>query len=111
MSEQQIKAFEADVKSHNASRVPVRPGNKNAKGRPLKANEKPKQSLLTPGEPRVAYTLAEFCEAHRISVAQYYRLKAQKLTPPEIKAGAKIIISVEAAAAWRAMMTARSQQS
>jgi hypothetical protein len=48
-----------------------------------------------------AYSIAEFCERHRISVPLYYKLRQQKLTPTEIRLGARVLISRESAAAWR----------
>ena len=50
---------------------------------------------------RKAYTVAEFCAAHRISKAQYYELKKIKKTPDEMHARGRVIISVEAAERWR----------
>jgi hypothetical protein len=51
---------------------------------------------------RAAYTIAEFCDAHRISRAQYYVLKKLGQTPDEARASDKTIrITMEAAARWR----------
>ena len=50
---------------------------------------------------RAAYTVAEFCTAHRISRAQYYEMKKLGEAPDEMHAKNKILISVEAAARWR----------
>jgi hypothetical protein len=50
---------------------------------------------------RAAYTIPEFCEAHRISESTYYNLKSKGLGPRELDAGRKII-TFEAAAEWRA---------
>jgi hypothetical protein len=51
--------------------------------------------------PPLALTIAEFCKAHRISQALYFKLKAQGLTPKEMPVGARRLISLEAAAEWR----------
>ena len=51
--------------------------------------------------PRAAYTVNEFCAAHRISVALYYKLKLQGLAPRETRVLSRVIISMEAAAEWR----------
>jgi len=51
--------------------------------------------------PRVAYTVAEFCEAHRLSQAMYYKLRGMGLGPVEMKAGTKTLIGLESAADWR----------
>jgi hypothetical protein len=50
---------------------------------------------------RAAFTLAEFCVAHRISESMYFKLRAQGQGPREARAGNKILITQEAAAAWR----------
>jgi hypothetical protein len=51
--------------------------------------------------PRAAYNIREFCEAHRISEAMYYKLRANDLGPREARALKKVIITFEAAADWR----------
>jgi hypothetical protein len=50
----------------------------------------------------VAFTIAEFCDAHHISESYYYELRAAGLGPREIQLGTRRIISAEDAAAWRA---------
>jgi hypothetical protein len=69
------------------------------------SNGKPlKEVVLAPAErnvPRAAYSIPEFCEAHRICEAFYYKLRAAGLGPREMRALRKVIISVEAAADWR----------
>jgi hypothetical protein len=54
-----------------------------------------------PEVPRAVYTINEFCRAHRISPAMYFKLRSAGLGPREMRAMRKITISVEAAAAWR----------
>jgi hypothetical protein len=49
----------------------------------------------------LAFTIREFCRAHGISPPTYYELKRQGLGPAEMRMGAVIRISREAAAAWR----------
>lgn len=51
--------------------------------------------------PRAAFTIAEFCEAHRISVAMYFKLRDAGLGPRVMRAGRRVTISFEAAADWR----------
>jgi hypothetical protein len=51
--------------------------------------------------PRAAYSIPEFCEAHRICEAFYYKLRAAGLGPREMRTLRKVTISVEAAAEWR----------
>jgi hypothetical protein len=53
------------------------------------------------GSPTLAFTIQEFCDAHRISKARYYELKERGLTPDEMMVGRLRIISFEAAARWR----------
>jgi hypothetical protein len=50
---------------------------------------------------RAAYTIREFCAAHRISEAMYFKLRAAGLGPREMRALRKVTISFEAAADWR----------
>jgi hypothetical protein len=50
---------------------------------------------------RACYTVAEFCEAHRISRSMLYKLWASGNGPRFKLVGAKKIISHEAAADWR----------
>jgi hypothetical protein len=49
----------------------------------------------------VAYSIPEFCKAHRISQAFFYELKRAGLGPNEMVLGRRRIISGEAAADWR----------
>jgi len=60
--------------------------------------------VLEPTEPKVlraAYSIPEFCEAHRICEAFYYKLRAAGLGPREMRTLRKVTISIEAAAEWR----------
>jgi hypothetical protein len=52
--------------------------------------------------PHAAYTITEFCEAHRISEAMYFKMRALGQGPNEMKVGARRLISFESAARWRA---------
>ena len=54
-----------------------------------------------PEVPRAAYSIPEFCEAHRICEAFYYKLRAAGLGPREMRMLGKVTISIEAAAEWR----------
>ena len=53
-----------------------------------------------PDTQRLAYTVAEFCAAHRISLSMYYKMRAAGTGPREGRAGTKYIISFANAAAW-----------
>jgi hypothetical protein len=54
-----------------------------------------------PEVPRAAFTIKEFCAAHRISEAMYFKLRAAGLGPREMRALRKVTISLEAATDWR----------
>jgi hypothetical protein len=56
----------------------------------------------------VAFSIVEFCHAHKISVSFYYQLRNQGLGPKEMQLGSRRVISAEAAADWR---RARAEQS
>jgi hypothetical protein len=51
---------------------------------------------------RAAYTIDEFCAAHRISRRKFYELEEEGTGPRLMRVGSKVLISIEAAAAWRA---------
>jgi hypothetical protein len=46
-----------------------------------------------------AFSIEEFCRRHRISVQLFY--KNRKQMPRSFKIGSRVLISKEAAAAWR----------
>ena len=48
-----------------------------------------------------AFSVKEFCELHRISVAFFYLLRARGEGPVEMRVGSRVLISREAAAEWR----------
>jgi hypothetical protein len=64
-------------------------------------NRAPAPKDEDPPPPRLAFSIKQFCAAHAISEAFYYKLKRQKKNPREMKIGARTIISVEAATDWR----------
>jgi hypothetical protein len=51
---------------------------------------------------RYAFTISEFCDAHRISRSWLYQEWASGRGPRVKKIGTKNIITIEDAAAWRA---------
>jgi len=51
--------------------------------------------------PRAAFTIKEFCEAHRLSEAMYFKLCKVGLGPRVMRAGRRVTISMEAAIDWR----------
>jgi hypothetical protein len=48
-----------------------------------------------------AYSIRTFCQAHHLSEAMYFKMKAAGWGPAEMKVGSRVLISFEAAAAWR----------
>lgn len=48
-----------------------------------------------------AYGVDEFCLRHRFSSQLFYKLKPQGLMPATFNVGTRVLISREAAAAWR----------
>jgi hypothetical protein len=53
------------------------------------------------GGPPLAFTIKEFCRAHRLSVSSYYELRKKGLGPQEKRVNTHVIITREAARAWR----------
>lgn len=56
-----------------------------------------------------AFTVTEFCEAHRLSRALLYKLLRDGQGPRYFKAGRRTLISAESAAQWRAAMEAAQE--
>ena len=48
-----------------------------------------------------AFTIAEFCRAHRNSKSMYFKMSNLGLGPREMAVGSRRLISQEAAAEWR----------
>jgi hypothetical protein len=48
-----------------------------------------------------AYTVAEFCQAYRISRSKLYQLWDADIGPRVLKIGAKILITIDAARDWQ----------
>jgi excisionase family DNA binding protein len=49
-----------------------------------------------------AYSLAEFCRRHGISLQLFYKLIQQGRAPATFRVGTRVLVSKEAAARWRA---------
>jgi hypothetical protein len=64
----------------------------------------------SPQPPPIAFTVPEFCEAHRISRALFYILLKDGRGPAIIKAGRRTLIAADAAAAWRRRMEAAAAE-
>ena len=58
-----------------------------------------KVTLLDAANDADAFTVNEFCARHRISVQLFYKNRRQM--PRTFNVGARVLISKEAAAAWR----------
>jgi hypothetical protein len=58
-----------------------------------------------------AYTIPEFCEAHRISRTHFYELQRRGLGPDVAELLGKKIITHESAGKWRRQRTAASKKS
>ena len=56
-----------------------------------------------------AYSVDEFCARHRISPQLFYKLKPKGLMPVTFNVGTRVLISREAAAAWRRKRETASQ--
>jgi hypothetical protein len=54
-----------------------------------------------PPVPAACYSIAEFCDAHRISIDHYFKQQREGLGPTVMKVGARTLISFESAAEWR----------
>jgi hypothetical protein len=65
-----------------------------------------KQTGLAAQVSPAAFTVAEFCEAHRISRALLYLLIREGRGPRLMKAGRRTLIAVDAAADWRRQLEA-----
>jgi hypothetical protein len=56
-----------------------------------------------------AYSIDEFCARHRISPQLFYKLKRLGLMPVTFNVGTRVLISREAAVAWRIAREQASQ--
>lgn len=59
----------------------------------------------------LAFTIDEFCHAHRISRAHFYNLQKDGTAPRTMRLGSRVLISAESAADWRREREADSQKS
>lgn len=57
---------------------------------------------------RECFTVEEFCSAHRVSRASFYNLVQRGLGPKTLRVGRRVLVSREAAEAWRRLMEAAS---
>ena len=54
------------------------------------------------GPPTALFSIASFCIAHGISEGFYFKLREKGLGPQETRLGARVFITHESAARWRA---------
>jgi hypothetical protein len=74
-------------------------------------SRKPQQARAPPGAEVDAYSIPEFCRRHGgMSTAFFFKLVREGLGPALMKVGARTMISVEPAAAWRRAREAETQQ-
>jgi predicted DNA-binding transcriptional regulator AlpA len=50
---------------------------------------------------KACYSVDEFCSAHAISRAMFYKLRSEGKGPKTMSVGSRTLISLEAAADWR----------
>lgn len=56
-----------------------------------------------------AYSIAQFCARHGLSIQSFYKFKAEGLMPDTFRIGARVLISREAAKRWRLAREAREK--
>jgi len=88
-----------------ADATAIEPTTKTEPEAPAKAKATP---IRGPPTPAAWYTIRTFCEAHKLSQAMYFKLKADKRGPREIAVGTRRYVSFEAAAEWRAAQKERT---
>jgi hypothetical protein len=107
-------AVPPDVKEAPASESAIGPQEWPAPpaGRAKRAKvQKPVHTTTAPPPirgPPLAYDIGTFCRLHSISPAFYFKLRRAGLAPAEMRLGGRVLISQEAAAAWRRRMSGRA---
>jgi hypothetical protein len=81
-----------------ADATAIEPTTKSEPEAPAKAKATP---ICGPPTPAAWYTIRTFCEAHKLSQAMYFKLKADKRGPRETAVGSRRYITFEDAAKWR----------
>ncbi|SHI11922.1 hypothetical protein [Bradyrhizobium erythrophlei] len=56
-----------------------------------------------------AYSIAQFCARHGLSIQSFYKFKALGLMPKTFRVGTRVLISREAAKRWRSACEAREK--
>jgi hypothetical protein len=80
-------------------------------GRKTRLNAEAQEKLPPAPGMLGAYSIAQFCRAHNISEAMYFKLKAQGLNPDEMEVGRRRTISIESAARWRVQREIAARES
>ena len=57
---------------------------------------------------RCAFSIAEFCDAHRISRSKLYQMFREGTGPRVMRIGTRCLISIEAAEEWRRAVEAQA---
>jgi hypothetical protein len=71
--------------------------------RPTKTNKRRRRRpVVQAATPSAWFSIASFCKAHGISQALYFKAKNEGWGPQESAVGVRRMISIEAAAKWRA---------
>jgi hypothetical protein len=92
--------IDPEVEAAAAGRIV--PTARRARLRRRKLRRRKPQARAPPADaPADAYSIREFCRRHDISEAFFFKLQAKGLAPAVMNVGARRLISVEAAAAWR----------
>ena len=68
---------------------------------PLVARDSARSNGAANPQPRLAFTIVEFCTAHGFSRGHFYKLVKLGIAPRTMRLGGRIAISQEAAADWR----------
>jgi hypothetical protein len=72
--------------------------------------EKTDPAWRKPPTQAAAFTIEEFCRAHRLSPSMFHKLRTQGEGPRVMKVGTRTMVSKEAAADWRAEREAATQE-
>ena len=87
-----------------ADATAIEPTTKSEPGAPAKVKATP---IRGPPVAPAWYSIREFCQAHRLSISMYFKLKARGAAPREMAVGSRRYISFEAAADWRRACSSR----
>src|SRR5262245_28471776 len=100
------------VEAAAAGRVTVEPQHRAKKGKQRSGERKPRGPPKRHTDVVGAYSVPDFCRLHGgMSEAFFHKLVAEGHGPQLMKVGARTMISVEAAAAWRRAREAASDAS